>query len=123
MGSKTSFERDNTIRLKLTNGGPRAKAYLSSLTTRYGLVAESLARQRAPWRDRTGNARQGLVGVGDNSGASQGHWEVTIAHSVSYGIWLEVRFGGRYAIIRPTLDVVAPMYFSDATKIMGAMYG
>jgi hypothetical protein len=32
-----------------------------------------------------------------------------VAHSVSYGIWLEVRFSGKYAIIKPTIDYIGPI--------------
>jgi hypothetical protein len=62
---------------------------------------EAYAKQHAPWKDRTGNARNGLKGEalivpGKSYGA-------TLSHNVPYGIWLEVRWAGRYAIIGPTI--------------------
>lgn len=62
---------------------------------------ESYAKTNAPWVDRTGNARNGLKGVPiivplKSYGAS-------LSHSVPYGIWLEVRWAGRYSIIMPTI--------------------
>lgn len=62
--------------------------------------AVSYARKNAPWTDRTGNARSGLhasVNLGENFA------ELIVAHSVPYGIWLEVRWSGKYAIIGPTI--------------------
>jgi hypothetical protein len=67
--------------------------------------AETFARLNAPWTDRTGNARAGLhanVNV-INQGEA---FELIVAHSVPYGIWLEVRFSGKYAIIQPTVDYI-----------------
>jgi hypothetical protein len=60
------------------------------------------AKQNAPWTDRTGNARAGLHTI-VNIPPNPTHWEIILAHSVPYGIWLEVRFSGRYAIIEPTI--------------------
>lgn len=69
-----------------------------------GDFAEELleyARANAPWGDRTGDARAGLdyeVSLRNES------LEVSLFHTVDYGIWLEIRWGGRYAIIIPTVE-------------------
>lgn len=63
------------------------------------------ARKNAPWQDRTGDARAGLqsaVTLYNNS------LEVDLYHTVEYGLWLEVRWGGRYAIIIPTVETMGP---------------
>lgn len=67
--------------------------------------AMSQMKSGARWSDRTTNARNGLMAKRFNSddGASLVLW-----HSVPYGIWLEVRWSGRYAIIGPTLNDIAP---------------
>lgn len=73
--------------------------------------AEEFARNNAPWTDRTGNARSGLhadVNVIDQGKA----FELIVAHSVNYGIWLEVRFSGKYAIIQPTVDYIGAVLIS-----------
>lgn len=64
--------------------------------------AVAYARQNARWTDRTGNARNGLFARVNRS--SMGKYELVLGHSVPYGLWLEVRWSGRYAIIKPTLD-------------------
>jgi hypothetical protein len=47
-----------------------------------------------------------------------GRSTIIIAHGVPYGIWLEVRFSGRYAIIGPTL-----VYTGDLTmRLLGNLF-
>jgi hypothetical protein len=63
----------------------------------------------APWTDRTGNARSGLH--------AQEHFgpnvaELVLAHSVSYGIWLETRWNGRYAVLWPTSLYIGSLILS-----------
>jgi len=65
--------------------------------------ATTYAKTNAPWTDRTGNARAGLhadtiVGPGATS------FELVVAGSVFYQIFLETRFSGKYAIIMPTVN-------------------
>ena len=63
--------------------------------------ATAYAKTNAPWTDRTGNARAGLhssVDIQPNS------FELIVAGSVFYQIFLETRFSGRYAIILPTVN-------------------
>lgn len=78
--------------------------------------AESWAKSNAKWTDQTGNARNGLTGRAsrptDNSAI------VTIAHSVPYGIWLEVRWAGRYRIIEPTVRYFAPKAMTMVGKLL-----
>jgi hypothetical protein len=66
----------------------------------------SYARQNAKWTDRTGNARNGLKAV--HVKEPMVRHELIVFHSMPYGIWLEVRWSGRYAIIAPTLQWAAP---------------
>lgn len=68
--------------------------------------AVAYARQNATWTDRTGNARAGLFARVDRAG--RGKYALVLGHSVPYGVWLETRFSGRYAIIRPTVDHEGP---------------
>jgi len=63
--------------------------------------AEAEMKQNAPWRDRTGNARNGL-----HAGVEVGRDQFTfyLSHGVEYGVFLELAHGGNYAIVRPTAD-------------------
>lgn len=70
--------------------------------TEYGATkAQGYSKLNASWTDRTGNARQGLRAVPIHE---PGRSTIVVHHGVPYGIWLEVRWSGRYAIILPTLD-------------------
>lgn len=66
---------------------------------------ESDAQQNAPWSNRTGDARDGLVAEASMEG---GDIVVTLMHTVDYGEWLETIQSGRFAIIMPTLDKYGP---------------
>lgn len=63
--------------------------------------SQSDMRLNAPWHDNTGNARAGLNTVHEKEPMVE--HRLVLYHSVNYGIWLEVRFSGRYAIIGPTM--------------------
>lgn len=69
-------------------------------------VAESYMRFNALWTDRTGNARAGLRAVHESDPMVR--HELVLFHTMPYGIWLEVRFSGKYAIIAPTLEALGP---------------
>lgn len=59
---------------------------------------EFFMKTNARWTDRTGNARSGLYTATKKEG---NRFSMLLSHTAHYGIWLEVRFSGRYEIIRP----------------------
>ena len=63
----------------------------------------------APWEDQTGEAREGLSGAVESLGSME---SLILYHTVDYGIWLEVRWGGRYAIVTPTIETMGPELMS-----------
>lgn len=65
---------------------------------------ESYAKQNRPWTDRTGRARQGLTG---SAGQTQNGAQVVLAHTVDYGVWLELAHEKNYAIVEPTVRLKA----------------
>ena len=65
-------------------------------------MSTAYMKQNAPWTDRTGAARNGLHAVPAHR---TGRYELLLAHAVSYGIWLEVKYSGRDAIILPSIRV------------------
>jgi hypothetical protein len=69
------------------------------------------AQDNAPWSDRTGDARDGLV-VDVTEQGNDIYLE--LAHTVDYGQWLEVIQSGRFAIIMPTLELFAADIFEAA---------
>jgi len=62
---------------------------------------ESYAKANHPWNNITGAAEAGLNVQVESSGNQH---RLQLSHSVHYGIWLEVRWAARYAVILPTLQ-------------------
>lgn len=92
-------------------------------------------RTNASWNDRTGNARNGLFaryGSGGGklfgapmvggAGGNMGEHVIDIYHTVPYGIWLEVRWSGKYRIIVPTLQSEGPRVMAALSKAIGKMH-
>lgn len=97
------------IRNSLTHGIAVASVevphHLEEEVLNVAVDALAYAQENAPWEDRTGDARAGL----DVDVRWEGHslvWEMW--HGVDYGLYLETRWNGRYAIIMPTLEQFAP---------------
>lgn len=90
---------------------PKALDRAVTSATEYGATfGESHMRANAPWTDRTGAARATLSATAShNPGKSH---SIILSHGVHYGIWLEVKHSGRYAIVVPSLTVVG-------RKVMG----
>lgn len=83
----------------------------------------SYAKKHAPWTDRSGNARSGLHAE-CNFGPEQNFYaEMVLAHSVFYGIWLEVRFNGKYAILMPTINHMGPILMRRIASAINALEG
>jgi hypothetical protein len=76
--------------------------------------AASYARANAPWTDRTGNARAGLKAK--HTAVPMVEHTLIIYHTMPYGIWLEVRWSGRYAIVGPTMFHIAPLLAVAVTE-------
>ncbi len=76
---------------------------LHMLADLFASKMEGQAKAGAPWTDRTGAARQGLVGLAEKAAAGV---VIYLIHSVHYGIYLELgtsRMAPR-PILVPTLE-------------------
>jgi hypothetical protein len=96
--------------------GANAEAYIRKVQAATkgvaGLIASRLqqyAQLNAQWTDRTGDAREGLITIAD---VSEELVTIYLAHTVSYGIFLEVAHGGKYAIIMPTIEALMPEIYA-----------
>lgn len=102
----------------------KATFYLSRTTEYYSLHAETYAKSKAPWQDRTGNARSGLGSTWTaNIGGTGSTYTIDIYHRVPYGIWLEVRWGGKWAIIDNTINIEGNKFFKTANQVMAKIFG
>lgn len=94
---------------------PALKEQFEDELSNFAELVERYMKENAPWEDRTGDARSGLVAEEFNEISTMG---ISLEHSVDYGIWLEVRWNGKYAIIIPTLEVMGPALMASLTGII-----
>lgn len=78
---------------------------------------EKDAKQRAPWTDRTGQARQRLTAFVTE--LNPGICVITVAHGVDYGIWLELAHEKRFATIMPTIQRDSPEIMRGFKVLIG----
>jgi len=104
---------------------------LQAVANYWGQSIQDEAREKAPWEDRTSNARGGLFFAVDGFGLNTITGEVTpearaemsdatvesgskdtliitLGHTVFYGKFLELSNGGKYAIIMSTIETNLP---------------
>lgn len=80
----------------------RLKAGLEVMGNTVGRNMQSYARANKPWTNRTYSARNGLE--------SKVEWtsdtllDISVFHTVDYGIWLELAHGEKYAILQEARD-------------------
>ncbi len=107
----------------------KAQEALNSIALYWSAVLESYAKENASWTDRTSNARQALRGyIGTDAPAgypssqqlAKDVVELFLSHGMYYGIFLETRWQGRYAIIYPTLEAHLPEIKRMLKEVFGA---
>lgn len=88
---------------KLESMSQRADAAVRVFAEQGATKLRSNAQANAKWTDRSGSARQRLNAY---VSATATGYRITLAHGVSYGIWLELAHEKRYAIIPQTIEYV-----------------
>lgn len=76
---------------------------------------ENYMKLNAPWTDQTTNARNGLAARAYQEGNETG---IVLYHQVSYGIFLETRWSGRYAIINPAIEAMSPKVMNRFERLL-----
>lgn len=96
------------------------RAGLHAIAQKWAAILENEMRQQAPWTDRTGNARQSLYARVDPPTAIEifDVIELVLAHGVEYGVYLELKNQGRFAIVNPTIDRAAPRIWDDVRRML-----
>lgn len=80
----------------------RLKVGLETMGNTVGRNMQSYARANKPWTNRTYSARNGLeFNVG---WTSENLLDISVYHTVDYGIWLELAHGEKYAILQEARD-------------------
>jgi hypothetical protein len=115
---------EDTLSPGVKKFGERLNKGIKTLMQYQTPKVQDYARSNAPWRDRTSNARNGLfakytsdVSIG---GVSTTH-RIVLYHTVPYGIWLEVRWSGKYAIIVPTIQEYGAKVMSALSKLLSKL--
>ena len=84
----------------------------------YEKQIENHMRTNAPWKDRTGNARQALFAQFKTVVKLLLLIEFGQGHAIDYGVYLEFSNAGKYAIVNPTLDIFAPRIWADIERML-----
>ncbi len=106
-----SAEVNRNLRLAIE----RRKAALYALSQRYAAQMEAHAKINAGWQDRTSMARRGLFGYSMQRDQSL---ITRIAHTMDYGVYLELSNHGKYAILLPTVKRFVADFIEDAQKVV-----
>ena len=96
---------DSNLQRGLTELAPMVKTAVRLYAETVAKSFESHAKENRPWTDRTSRARQGLTGYVQET---EKGYRVIIAHTVDYGIWLEMAREKKYAILEPTVRLKGP---------------
>lgn len=111
------FSADNTLSEGIANFEFKMYERMDEIAEEFSREMEAYARSNAPWDDRTGDARSGLTSeISDNS--ESGTLAVNLFHTVDYGVWLEIRWGGKYAILIPTIENMGPRLLEMMERMM-----
>jgi hypothetical protein len=79
-------------------------------------LAESFMKSQAPWTDRTGIARNGLRARVHLSGTDK--VAIVLYHTAPYGVFLEVRWGGKFGIIPAAMAAAGPLWVEALGRLM-----
>lgn len=112
-----SIEFDsNRLGRNLKEFSPKVDGMIHAVMDYQATAAEAHMKTTAPWRDRTGNARSGL--------GTQVIWNpmvshvIRLFHRVPYGIYLETRWAGKYAVVWPTIQRYGP----DTMRLLSKLF-
>lgn len=111
--SKVTYD-DRKLKVNLRNYEEEVDRALRFIMDYHAAEGQARMKTNAPWTDRTSAARNGLFTVTEHS---KGHYTIIFSHSVNYGIWLEVKFSGRDAVIMPTVLSVGQDLMKNLRKL------
>ena len=119
MATEFSFSfSDEFLKLGIKEMDRKLNRAIFAVAKYYDGRAEAHMKHHAPWTDRTTNARNGLFAKAAK--LAKGTYAIILAHSVTYGIYLEngTRKMRARPIIVPTMRLYAPKVMASLTKIL-----
>lgn len=113
---RNRFYRIDTLSKGIANFAFKTENGMGEIAQGFAEDLLQYAQANAPWEDRTGEARAGLEAEVSLVNEAL---EIDLYHTVDYGIWLEIRWGGKYAIIIPTIETMGPKLFDKMSGLIG----
>lgn len=110
-----TFRIEGDMTARLDEFDPKVRRGILAAAHFTAPLAESFMKSQAPWTDRTGAARNGL---GTKVEASGDRVAIILFHSVPYGVYLETRWGGKYAIIEPAMAATGPLFIEAIQRLV-----
>lgn len=99
-------------------GYPRVvRRAIASVSRKHARKMGRYAKANAKWTDRTGEARKRLFAKVEINGESV---IINLSHGVFYGLFLEIKNQGRFAIIWPTIRATQNDFVDDLQAIFAA---
>lgn len=89
---------------RLENAETKSQVAIKMFSQEGAKKFENYAKNNRPWTDRTGHARQRLVGWVE---MFSNKVRIHIGHGVDYGVYLELAHENRYAILQPTVNALS----------------
>lgn len=114
---KVSYD-DKRLKKNVQRLDSNLKRNVAAVVDRHAAITTGWIKQNAPWTDRTGAARTGLVAIPNSA---KDYEEIFMAYSVNYGIWLEVANDRRYAIIGPAMRIMGKELIDSLQYLLDRM--
>ena len=117
--AKLSVEFDDKrLRKNLRNFDSALRRNVSAVGDYQALETTTFLKSNARWTDRTGAARSGLYAVGIDG---PNFYEIFMAYSVWYGIYLETAHDRKYAIITPAIRIMGAAFMQKMQGLLDRM--
>lgn len=113
---KNRYYQVDTLSKGLANFSFKSANRMGEFAQEFADDLVKYAQDNAPWEDRTGMAREGLNAEVSLENESL---EIVLQHTEEYGIWLEIRWGAKYAIIIPTIETMGPRLYDKMNDMFG----
>lgn len=114
---KVEFD-DKQLKENLESFDSDFRTAFRAVTDRRAAVSTGWMKQNAPWTDRTGAARVGLMAWADHAATYEA---INFAYSINYGIWLEVANNRRFSIIQPAMRIMGEAWMRDLQFLIDRM--
>ena len=111
--AKTGINWTGPLSANLLNLDAKIRSRIGRAAGAVAPRIEADMKRSAPWTDRTSNARNSLSAVAKGGTDSI---TITLSGGVSYQIWLETRWSGKYAILKPSLLKWGPRVMEQIGK-------